>query len=59
MDVYHPPFIHNDDEYLALLYCLGVVADEYMTPNAKKIYNSLSQQDKDYLIEKYGPKGDN
>lgn len=57
MNVHHLPFIHTDDEYAAVLCCLGIVAYEYMTPNAQEIYDSLSPQDKNYVIEKYGPKG--
>lgn len=48
-DVTANKIIHNETEEAVCLYAIGLIAYEYLPPEAKELYHSLSKEEFEYL----------
>lgn len=46
MNVYEEKLIHNENEEMAVLAVIGFINTKYISEEAKKIYNSLTNEEK-------------
>ena len=46
MNIYEERFIHNEHEEMAVLTIIGLLYKEYISEEAKKIYDSLTDEEK-------------
>lgn len=46
MNVYEEKLIYNEDEEMAVLAVIGFMNKKYISKEAKKIYNSLTDKEK-------------
>lgn len=52
MNVYEERFIHNEHEEMAVLTIIGLLYKEYISEEAKKIYDSLTDEEKKEIKKK-------
>lgn len=52
-DIYKDKFISSDYEYEAVLICIGLIHYDYAYSKSKELYDSLTEEDKEYIINKF------
>ena len=53
-DIYKDKFIANVHQELAVLIVAGIVVYDYATPEARVLYDNLTELDKNYILTRIG-----